>query len=620
MPHHRFATFRPALLALLAGSVLLAYAALPVRAATMVVRGSMDSLIDFSMEKTIQSADVTNTFYLSFVEPKTSQSPTFGQEVRDFRLAFDPTPNNRKTYTDKRGNEVLEFRWDKPPRTIKAQVSFKAANTTTLHTLQSDAPFPMQSINGEPAEYLAGSEQVQKDDARIVALAATLTTGADTEFEAVQRISEWVVDNVRYVNPSERHDALYSFESGKGNCQNYSHLAAALMRASGIPVRIVNGFTLDEPFDVTLISGVVRSRMGLGRHSWIEVWFPDLGWAPFNPQNTAMFVANRFIRVEVGLDNKETVSDGKIRWVVGDRSRRPSVQENITSDFGRDTVSLAGQEEQSGPRQRLMRPEVHSEVAVRTPTPVKPVPAAPTPAARPTEPKPEQKPTQQPVTKPGVRPQQQPSPKPSPKPTPEPARNATALLPKVPTGSQLVYGNLEFPENVDFATYAEAPTGTGNVLTLTRNFMVETAEYVTTHLRQYAQTFEVTHPMALRDISLALHRYGGEGMLWLDLMRDAGGKPGDLIATSEFVPVDSISLRPGYRWASFAFASSEAQLAPGRYWIGLGYTGDPILNWYYTYGKPVGPPDGTRFRDALVSDWGGALNYEFNYRIRGTAR
>ena len=51
-----------------------------------------------------------------------------------------------------------------------------------------------------------------------------------------------------------------------------------------------------------------------------------------------------------------------------------------------------------------------------------------------------------------------------------------------------------------------------------------------------------------------------------------------------------------------------------------GYTGDPILNWYYTYGKPVGPPDGTRFRDALVSDWGGALNYEFNYRIRGTAR
>ena len=81
---------------------------------------------------------------------------------------------------------------------------------------------------------------------------------------------------MHYVLTPEEFDALYAFESGKGNCQNYSHLTAALMRAAGIPTRIVNGVTLKRPFDINMGSQLLTLNMAQGRHSWIEVYFPDL--------------------------------------------------------------------------------------------------------------------------------------------------------------------------------------------------------------------------------------------------------------------------------------------------------------------------------------------------------
>jgi len=580
------------------------------------VRGNMDSLISFELSKTVIDTDAASTFHLSFVVPKSYSSPTFSQVVHDFNLQFTPQPDKQTTYTDNRGNEIVEGQWNTPPSAVTAQVRFKAANTTKLGTLRSTAPFPVVNIPREAVEYLFGSEQVQTDDPRIRDLARELTTGAQTQYDAVQRICEWIVDNVRYVNPPQRFDALFSLDTGTGNCQNFSHLAAALMRTVGIPVRVVNGITLDEPYDIALSGDVMRTRMGLGRHSWIEVWFPDLGWTPYNPQSTAMFIANRFIRIEVGLDNRETVNDSKVKWITRRGStRRPNVQEVFASEFGSDSVSLTGKEYADGPLKRLMLPVVEAG------TPVAAIPDSEPPAqeGRKTGQKARRhagKTTEPDATYPAKPPRSKP-------------RTTTGKAGKtqLKKGVAVALGNMDFPQNIDFSTYSDAPETLNGVMTLNRNFMVETAEYATTRLRQYAQVFTLPRALSLKDISLALHRYGGGGSLWIDLMEDDAGKPGELVATSEIIPVSGISMRPGYRWITFPFRLHTASLGQntltlksGNYWIGLGYTGDPVINWFFTYGKPVGPEGGTRFRDALLSDWGGALSYEFNYRVRGVVR
>ena len=152
---------------------------------------------------------------------------------------------------------------------------------------------------------------------------------------------------------------------------------------------------------------------------------------------------------------------------------------------------------------------------------------------------------------------------------------------------------------------------------MSKNFLVETAEYVTTNLTQYAQIVVLQKPIKLQKIGLALHKFGGDGWLWVDILKDDKGRPGQPITASELVSLDQLSLKPGYRWMDFDFSREETILMPGSYWIALGFTGSPIVNWYYTYGKPVGPVDGTRYKGVYQQDWSGALNYEFNYRVIG---
>ncbi len=178
-------------------------------------------------------------------------------------------------------------------------------------------------------------------------------------------------------------------------------------------------------------------------------------------------------------------------------------------------------------------------------------------------------------------------------------------------------GNLDFPENMDFTDYGTIAQVGEDQFEVTRNFLVESAEYVTTRATQYAQVFRVKRPLSLENVSLALHRYGGGGMLWVDLFADADGTPGRLLAASGMVEVGGMSLAPGYRWQTFDFSRESPVLDPGYYWIGLGFAGDPIISWFYTYGKPVGPLWGTRSRDVFDEGWSSSLDYEFNFRVAG---
>ncbi|MBU2252256.1 MAG: transglutaminase domain-containing protein [Proteobacteria bacterium] len=545
--------------------------ALPARAENYTIRGDMRAEIRYELRERITGGTGVRETTLSVVIPESFKSPTFRQEVRDVDLAFVPRPDEQKKTEDGRGNRIITAAWNGSPAFIDVRLTVNAVNTTGLETIETTAPFPLGAVTGDLRDYLRATEQVQSDHPQIRALAGDLTRGVATQFDAVQRLISWVVDHVSYVNPPLNYDALYSLESGKGNCQNFSHLSAALLRAVGIPVRIVNGMTLNRPFDVAWQQGVMTFKMGQGRHSWIEVWFPDLGWVPFDPQNSELFVSSRFIRVEVGVDNNETKNDGLLRWTQAPNAvMKPRLQETLSADFLKDHVSLRGNREAYGPRNLLLCPSVRASFQ---PLAIKPLPPPPV------------------YTEAEKR----------------------AFLYELP----FVYGNLEFPEDVDFAFPRVTRSTGGDAFEMPRNFLVETAEYVTTNLTQYAQVVILQKPLRLDKVGLALHNFGGGGWLWVDLFADRDGKPGPLIGASALVNLDEISTRPGYRWVDFDFSRENPVLMPGAYWIALGFSGSPVVNWFYTYGKPVGPVHGTRYKGVFAQDWSGALNYEFNYRLSG---
>ena len=62
---------------------------------------------------------------------------------------------------------------------------------------------------------------------------------------------------------------LGELKERKGVCDEFSNLGAAILRARGIPTRMVIGVTFDG--------------INWGNHAWIEVLQPDLGWIPSDP-------------------------------------------------------------------------------------------------------------------------------------------------------------------------------------------------------------------------------------------------------------------------------------------------------------------------------------------------
>ncbi len=80
------------------------------------------------------------------------------------------------------------------------------------------------------------------------------------------------------LDPRDPYDD-FLFNSRRGFCEHYAGSFALLMRAAGIPARVVTGYQGGEvnPFNNELI---VRQA---DAHAWAEVWIRDEGWVRVDP-------------------------------------------------------------------------------------------------------------------------------------------------------------------------------------------------------------------------------------------------------------------------------------------------------------------------------------------------
>ncbi len=130
---------------------------------------------------------------------------------------------------------------------------------------------------------------------RLRGLAGELAAGATTPYEVARRVEAYLAGNLRYSLDLRREsdlDPLDDFLFGRktGNCEYFAASMAILLRAAGIPARVVNGFQRGEWNEVGKFFAV-RQR---DAHSWVEVFFPGTGWVTFDPSPRASFEAQAF--------------------------------------------------------------------------------------------------------------------------------------------------------------------------------------------------------------------------------------------------------------------------------------------------------------------------------------
>jgi transglutaminase-like putative cysteine protease len=600
------------------------------QARTLVLDGALTS--SFHVKDTAVIAAPTDQggiedFTYHLVPPPTAASKTSKQAISNYRHTAMPPPTSTKERTDAYGNKILELNWKAPRGEIKIVGEYDVKASVEFVLVPSTAPYPVQAgaLPADVAFYLKPSEQVQSEDPSIRNLSADLVKGAKTEGEAVTRVMHWIVDHLHYTLEPAGYDALTTKREGKGNCQNYSHLTMALLRAAGIPARLVRGRTLGKSWEVDEDNGKRRwtAKWGEGRHAWLEVYYPDQGWLMYDSQAYHQFVSTRFIRIEVGPDNKAVHTDGLILWATRGSARPKILDVHVETDFTQDKDVVKAQKSESTPKNLIYAAGL-SAIPAAAPT-VVPAPAPPPVIAKPV-PKPTPAVPLPPVPVVPAPPVAVPTPPiPTPPPmvaTPAPAPKPAAPAPPAKPESftfPIAFGNLEFPREIRL--FEPVKTSGHGQYSLEQSYMVETAEYVTGDTL-YAQAFEIDQPMLLTDLSLALHRFGGEsGELWIELYEDNDG-PGKLLTKSR--PVQSAAIRTPanrYEWVPFSFEGSKTIARENRrYWIILKFTGDPIINWFYTYGKVVSPEDGTRATLAKQVVWNQILNNEFNFRLRGLIR
>ena len=154
--------------------------------------------------------------------------------------------------------------------------------------------------------YTAGEAHLALDDASVQAIAAR--------------------ERARYANPFIRAGAAYdvvrnglspgnraptvaeAFETSQGDHQNYAVAAVSIIRAMGVPARIVAGFRVDG--DETLVP-----------HWWVEFYIVNFGWVPMDPYYADLEEADG---IDSGIDYFAELDNRRIAFSYGLLNVRPA--------------------------------------------------------------------------------------------------------------------------------------------------------------------------------------------------------------------------------------------------------------------------------------------------------
>lgn len=123
-------------------------------------------------------------------------------------------------------------------------------------------------------------------DPAVAALVDSLVAaaGAGGPYERTLAINNYLTDSANgflyslTTEPGTSGDDLVNFlENKRGYCEQYAAAMAVMLRATGVPARVVLGYTPgtfeDGAWTVTTDDA----------HSWVEAYFSGFGWMPFDP-------------------------------------------------------------------------------------------------------------------------------------------------------------------------------------------------------------------------------------------------------------------------------------------------------------------------------------------------
>ncbi len=184
-----------------------------------------------------------------------------------------------------------------PVRTVTGAAPFFLHGSSVMLPYIAAYSVESTTVPDDPATlaHATGRDTGSAADPRWLALPPTITLRTDelahrltdavaTRAAAVAAVHDYVQGSATYdlASPVPRsgQDAVddFLFVSRRGFCEQFAAAEVVLLRLSGIPARLVTGFSGGTPE-----AGGRRTLLSGNAHAWVEASFPGVGWVASDP-------------------------------------------------------------------------------------------------------------------------------------------------------------------------------------------------------------------------------------------------------------------------------------------------------------------------------------------------
>lgn len=232
-----------------------------------------------------------------------------GQAEFDYTVTLEPH--------NKRWLFALEFPGQRPSRSMATAdmqlLSFTPVRSRMRYDMTSSA-LPAYGRNEDRTVLLRALRLPAESNPRTLAYAQELRRKFPLDRDLVDAVlNQFRSENFVYtLSPpllgGEPVDE-FLFDTRRGFCEHYASAFTVLMRAAGIPARVVTGYLGGE---INPVGEYILVRQA-DAHAWVEIWLPNAGWMRVDP-TAAVSPA----RVERGIASALPASDNLPIFVRGD--------------------------------------------------------------------------------------------------------------------------------------------------------------------------------------------------------------------------------------------------------------------------------------------------------------
>lgn len=141
-------------------------------------------------------------------------------------------------------------------------------------------------LPADVAPYLLATADVNCESAVIRDFAAANSSSTTNPYLKARLLFAAVNSYMTYDNADyASHSAVSAYYRKRGNCEDYANLYAALLRAEGIPARVVSGYLYGSEAQRSSSYVAPSGHMNADkmRHSWVMFYIGGVGWLPADP-------------------------------------------------------------------------------------------------------------------------------------------------------------------------------------------------------------------------------------------------------------------------------------------------------------------------------------------------